>query len=78
MGFYTIAWLVILGAAGVVEWLAFRNAHPGDTLSEHVWRWFAVTVTDWSSRVRRILLLAAMVAALAVADPRARRHRSTQ
>lgn len=42
MSGWTIAWLVWIAAFGVVEGLALANRTPGDTLSEHVWKWFGV------------------------------------
>jgi hypothetical protein len=63
MSGYTIAWLVWLGAFGVIEGRALFNKQPGDTLSEHVWRWFATqqgstgTPSGWV-RMRRFTLLA--------------------
>lgn len=60
MSGYTIAWLSWLGAFGVIEGLALLTKHPGGTLSEHVWRWFAVTDPSRSAlvRARRFTLLA--------------------
>lgn len=40
---WTIGWLVIIGLGIVWEIAAILNKKRGDTLSEHVWRWFAVT-----------------------------------
>lgn len=38
-----ISWLVVLGGSfAVVEAFALRNDMPGDTLSEHVRKWFSV------------------------------------
>lgn len=38
-----IVWLIVLGGSfGVVEFFALRNDMPGDTLSEHVRKWFSV------------------------------------
>lgn len=65
MSGYTIAWLSWLGAFGVIEGMALANKRPGDTLSEHVWRWFATgqgSSADPSGwvRLRRFSLLAFM------------------
>jgi hypothetical protein len=62
---YTIAWLAWLGAFCVIEGKALFNKQPGDTLSEHVWRWFCTgvgTTSDPSgwTRLRRFSLLAFM------------------
>lgn len=61
MSGYTIAWLSWLGVFVVIEGLALLNKHAGDTLSEHVWRWFAITghPSGWV-RFRRFLLLSFM------------------
>lgn len=62
---YTIAWLAWLGAFAVIEGKALFNKQPGDTLSEHVWRWFATGAGTTSKpsggvRARRFALLASM------------------
>lgn len=59
---YTIAWLAWLAAFVVIEGKALLNRRPDDTLSEHVWKWFATAdmsrpVTGWV-RFRRFVLLA--------------------
>lgn len=65
---YTVAWLLWLGAFGVIEGRALANKRKGDTLSEHVWKWFATAKsktpekdqpTGWV-RLRRVSLLAFM------------------
>ncbi|MBA0054282.1 hypothetical protein E0L36_26555 [Streptomyces sp. AJS327] len=65
---YTVAWLSWLGLFVVVEGKALLNKRDGDTLSEHVWRWFATTKTKTREteqpsgwvRLRRFGLLAFM------------------
>lgn len=42
MSRYTTAWIVWLAAFGVVELAAIIDKRPEDTLSENVWRWFAI------------------------------------
>lgn len=42
MGGYTVAWLLWLAMFVVVEASALFRRARGDTLSEHVWGWFAV------------------------------------
>lgn len=65
MSGYTWAWLAWLAAFGVIEGKALLNKRDGDTLSEHVWRWFATergstgTPSAWM-RTRRFALLAFM------------------
>jgi len=39
---YTLAWAVWLAAFAVIEGKALRDNRKNDTLSEHVWQWFAV------------------------------------
>lgn len=58
---WTIGWLVWLLWFVVEEALALRPGHRGATLSEHVWKWFAITGSKapapWT-RLRRFALLA--------------------
>lgn len=39
MGF-TIAWILWIAAFLVIEGIALFRKEKGDTLSEHVWKWF--------------------------------------
>lgn len=59
---WTLSWVVWLAAFGVIEGLALARKRPDDTLSEHVWRWFAVArpgaQPDGFTRLRRFALLA--------------------
>ncbi|AFU62247.1 hypothetical protein TG1_53 [Streptomyces phage TG1] len=63
MSGYTWAWLAWIAAFGVVEGRALFNKTPGDTLSEHVWKWFATEAgstgkpSGWV-RMRRFTLAA--------------------
>ena len=67
---WTIAWLVWIGGFVVIEGLALANKKEGDTLSEHVWKWFATSKAAQAKegveqpkgtvRVRRFVLLAGM------------------
>lgn len=65
MSGYTIAWLAWLAAFGVIEGVALVSKQPGSTLSEHVWRWFAIQtgstgkLSGWVL-LRRFSLLAGM------------------
>lgn len=34
---YTLAWVALIAAFGLVEGSALIDARPGDTASEHVW-----------------------------------------
>lgn len=64
---FTLLWVLWLVAFLVVEGIALFNRQEGDTLSEHVWKWFAVgeagkarpEITGWV-RARRFALLAFM------------------
>jgi len=62
MSGYTVAWLAWLGAFLVTEGMALFNKRSGDTLSEHVWAWFAVKdrSNKGTVRARRFALLAFM------------------
>ncbi|WP_330478689.1 hypothetical protein OG301_26790 [Streptomyces platensis] len=59
---WTLSWVVWLAAFGVIEGLALARKRPGDTLSEHVWQWFAINQRDQMpsglTRLRRFALLA--------------------
>ena len=59
-----IAWIVLFAG---FESIALCRKAPGDTLSEHVWRWFGIGVhgdrpkaTGWV-RLRRVALLSSLV-----------------
>lgn len=60
MSVWTVAWVLWIAAFAVIEGLALARKEKGDTLSEHVWKWFAVKdenahpVWRW---VGRVLLL---------------------
>lgn len=66
---WTIAWLVWLGAFVAIEGPALANKTPDDTLSEHVWKWFATRKEDMQHRgktkgwvkVRRLALVSFLV-----------------
>jgi hypothetical protein len=57
---FTVAWTIVLSAAVAVEAAALANKQPGDTLSEHVWRWFSIKEQGRAWRVRRFALLAGL------------------
>lgn len=64
MSGWTWAWIAWLGAFAAIEGKALFNKEKGDTLSEHVWRWFSTQKVDndptgWV-RLRRFTLLAFM------------------
>ncbi|MBC9714493.1 hypothetical protein H9Y04_18195 [Streptomyces sp. TRM66268-LWL] len=57
MSGYTVGWLVWLAALVALEGSALVNKKPGDTLSEHVWKWFAVKSRGRFAGFRRAVLL---------------------
>lgn len=42
MGWYTWAWIFWLAFFAVVEGFALFDKDRGDTLSEHIWKWFRI------------------------------------
>ena len=60
MGWQT-AWLLWLAMFGVIEGAAILRKEPGDTLSEHVWKWFSVKDKARGWRQRRSVLALFMV-----------------
>ena len=66
MDIWTWLWIGWIAIFAAVEGVALARKAPGDTLSEHVWKWFAVgeprdrpTMTGWA-RLRRFALLAGL------------------
>lgn len=73
---FTWAWLVWIGLFALIEGLAFAKHGKGFTLSEHVWKWFAIPDANdgkvrhsqylgpqpvtWLIRLRRFALLGFM------------------
>ena len=39
---FTTGWVIWLAGFVVLESIALARKEPGDTLSEHVWKWFRV------------------------------------
>lgn len=54
---FTIAWLVWITAFLGIEGAALFNKKKGDTLSEHVWKWFKITDKPKGWNIRRLSLL---------------------
>ncbi|GAB2829255.1 hypothetical protein GCM10022221_29680 [Actinocorallia aurea] len=57
---FTLAWVIWILAFVLLEGAALARPEPGDTFSEHVWRWFRVkdprpTALTW---ILRALLVA--------------------
>lgn len=62
MDIFTILWLVWLLFFAIVEGVALVNKVQGDTLSEHVWKWFDINgkhPVGWD-RLRKFTLIAFM------------------
>lgn len=65
---FTAAWVAWIAAFVVIEGIALYRKKEGDTLSEHVWKWFGTArdgrpqsqPSGWV-RLRRFALLAFMV-----------------
>jgi hypothetical protein len=66
---FTIGWLLWIGWFVVEEGFAFKRGTTGNTLSEHVWKWFGIPDANskkalvqepitWAVRARRFALLA--------------------
>ena len=60
MDTFTWLWLGWIAAFLGIEGRALFNKVPGDTLSEHVWRWFSVRGKGRAWQARRVGLLAFM------------------
>lgn len=60
MSWYTWAWIFWFAFFLTIEGVALFNKQAGDTLSEHVWKWFSVRNMTWGWRARRFVLLAFM------------------
>lgn len=50
---YTVAWVGWLVMFGVIEGAALLDKRKNDTLSEHVWDWFAIKDKPKGWKVRR-------------------------
>ncbi len=66
MDLWSWLWIAWLAAFCVLEGVALARKEPDDTLSEHIWKWFAVgrpgnrpKFTGWV-QFRRFILLAAL------------------
>ncbi|MGW0705099.1 hypothetical protein ACWD4G_03825 [Streptomyces sp. NPDC002643] len=60
---FTVAWVAWIGLFVVIEGAALYLKEPGDTLSEHIWKWFHTAkgvVPDRTTRLRRFVLVAFM------------------
>lgn len=59
MSLFTIGWIVWALGFAVLEGVALVNKRKGDTLSEHVWKYFDVDTKRWT--FLRFVLTAGMV-----------------
>lgn len=50
MDIWSWLWVGWLGAFAVIEGVALARDDRGDTLSEHVWKWFAIGRHDEPQR----------------------------
>ncbi len=60
MSLWEAGWLLWLAYFAILEGFALKNGVENDTLSEHVWKWFAVKEKGTAWRARRFALLAFM------------------
>lgn len=57
MSGWTVAWLFWIAAFLAIEVPALFNKEPGDTLSEHIWKWFSVKDKSRGWQARRFVLV---------------------
>jgi len=51
MSGFTFAWVMWLVMFAVIEGVAIFRKERGDTLSEHIWKWFQIRESkDWNFR----------------------------
>lgn len=68
MSGWTVAWVLWLVMFAVIEGAALVNKNRGDTLSEHIWKWFQIresrqwNVRRWALAIFLVWLLVHMVA----------------
>lgn len=55
---WTWLWLIWIAGFLAVELPAAFNKQPGDTLSEHVWKWFSIKNKSKGYKARRLGFLA--------------------
>ena len=54
MDIFTAGWITLLTLGGALEVWALVRKEKGDTLSEHVWKWFSVKHDGKAKTVRRV------------------------
>ncbi len=57
MSLYTMAWIMWIAMFFVIEVPAIVNRKEGDTLTEHVRKWFSTRTKPSQWRLRRLVLL---------------------
>ncbi len=55
---WTTAWFLWIVMFGTIELPALLNRRLGDTLSEHIWKWFSIKTKSTGWRLRRFSLVA--------------------
>jgi hypothetical protein len=58
MSDWTVAWLLWILQFIAIEGQALLNKTPGDTLTEHVHKWFSLETKGFGWRARRASLIA--------------------
>ena len=58
---YTIAWVIWILAFGIIEAIAVIDKKKGDTLSEHIWKWFAIDNKEPFYKFKRLTLVTFLV-----------------
>lgn len=54
---YTWLWIGWIALFGVIEGAALINKDKGDTLSEHIWKWFSVKEESSPKKTLRMVSL---------------------
>ncbi len=54
---WTTAWVLWIAMFFAIEGPALLHPQMGDTLSEHVWKWFSIKEKSPQWRLRRFVLL---------------------
>ena len=61
MSIFTIGWITWFGFFAILEGIAMFRKEKGDTLSEHVWKWFAIKKEGKLTKTRRLALAAGLL-----------------
>lgn len=57
MSGWTVLWLMWIAMFFAIEVPAILDKDRGDTLSEHVWKWFGITNKSRGYKLRRVILV---------------------